>query len=521
VNFSLRFDTLARYLIPSSLFYLALPYLIFFGGWLKWYLALLCVGFVVLPLLYCIRETGQMTEAEQERLHGSVFSIRHAILVLLISVLFLGISGVGGYGYQDTDWLKHNAILKDLIEHPWPVVYRLGGQAAPLVYYIAYYLPAALLGKFGGWLLANQVLLVWSWIGLVLAMLWFITLNRRAAITVVLLFVIFSGLDVIGEVVVRSIVAPIRPEVRAILSWDHIEQWSIGWQYSSNTTLLFWVPHQALAGWIASGVLMYVILYSPQRKYSLFYFSLTALWSPFVTIGLIPYLLAEFLLEDGAWLARLKRYVSWPNLGGLGLLLVIGLYYSAKLYQVSPLSKSDIPHGLSLSFAPDTQAKIIGFALILVFCLLEFGLYSVFICRVKRDWNVRTKVLFATTLVCLSLIPFYRYGGVNDFVMRVSIPALFVLTVFLGRTLYSQSLNGLVRIILTALIILGSVTALVEFRRHITGIYNAGTILQTPAKSQVMSVDQWGLSTEKQATIILQYVGSTQAPFFELMAKEH
>jgi hypothetical protein len=201
--------------------------------------------------------------------------------------------------------------------------------------------------------------------------------------------------------------------------------------------------------------------------------------------------------------------------------MVIGLYYSAKLYQVSPLSKSDIPHGLSLSFAPDTQAKIIGFALILVFCLLEFGLYSVFIYRVKRDWNVRIKVLFATTLVCLSLAPFYRYGGVNDFVMRVSIPALFVLAIFLGRALYSQSLSSLVRIVLTVLIILGSITALIEFRRHVTGIYNAGTILQTPTKSQVMSVDQWGLSTEKQATIILQYVGSTRAPFFELITKEH
>lgn len=67
-------------------------------------------------------------------------------------------------------------------------MYRLGGQAAPLVYYIAYYLPAALLGKLGGWLWAHQVLFVWSWIGLILAMLWFIILNRRAAFTVVLLF---------------------------------------------------------------------------------------------------------------------------------------------------------------------------------------------------------------------------------------------------------------------------------------------------------------------------------------------
>jgi hypothetical protein len=99
MNFSLRFDTLARYLIPTSLFYLALPHLIFFVGWLKWYLALFCISLVVLPLLFCIRETGQTVEVEQEQLHGSVFSIRHVTLMLLISVLFLGISGVGGYGY--------------------------------------------------------------------------------------------------------------------------------------------------------------------------------------------------------------------------------------------------------------------------------------------------------------------------------------------------------------------------------------------------------------------------------------
>ena len=118
MNFSLRFDALARYLIPSSLFYLALPYLIFFGGWLKWHLALLCVGLVVLPLFFCIREIGQIVEAEQ--LHGSVFSIRHGILVLLISVLLLGISGVGGYGYQDTDWLKHSA-ASSRNQTRWPV----------------------------------------------------------------------------------------------------------------------------------------------------------------------------------------------------------------------------------------------------------------------------------------------------------------------------------------------------------------------------------------------------------------
>lgn len=71
LNFSLRFDTLARYLVLSSLFYLALPYLIFFMGWLKWYLAFFCAGLVVLPLLHCIREIGQ-DGADRPRLGHSV-----------------------------------------------------------------------------------------------------------------------------------------------------------------------------------------------------------------------------------------------------------------------------------------------------------------------------------------------------------------------------------------------------------------------------------------------------------------
>jgi hypothetical protein len=520
MNLTLRFNTLTRYLIPLSLFYLALAQVIFFVGWLKWYLALFCVALVVLPLFTSIREIDQIVGLEQKQPDRALFGVHHIILVILVSALLLSVSGIGGYGYQDTDWLKHNAILKDLIEQPWPVVYEFGGQDVPLVYYVACYLPAALVGKLGGWSLANQALLVWSWIGLVLAVLWFLVLNRRVAFTVVLLFVMFSGLDVIGQLISRSIVVALRPEVAQVLRWDHIEQWSIGWQYSSNATLLFWVPNQALSGWIVSGLLTYTILRSLQRRYSLFYCSLVVLWSPFVTVGLFPYLLVEFLLQDGTLVKRLKRYVSVPNFCGLVLLMVIGLFYSAKLYPVSPLLTSDIPSGFSLSFAPDNEAKAIGLVMILVFCLLEFGLYGILVYSINQDWNVKAKALLVTTLICLSLLPFFRYGGSNDFVMRVSIPALFVLAVFLGQALHNQSPDVLKRIMLMVLVILGSVTALVEFRRHIVGIRDAGTILQTPSVSQVMSVNEWGILTEKDAAIILQYVGSSQAPFFELMAKE-
>jgi hypothetical protein len=172
-----------------------------------------------------MQEIDQVVGKEQVQPNWPVLRLHHIILLLLTALLLLGMSGVGGYGYQDTDWLKHNAVLKDLIERPWPVVYRLGGQDVPLVYYVAFYLPAAFLGKLGGWFLANQVLFGWSLIGLILVMLWFLILNQRAAFTVVLLFVMFSGLDIIGELVATSAVAAIRPEARPLLRWDHIEQW--------------------------------------------------------------------------------------------------------------------------------------------------------------------------------------------------------------------------------------------------------------------------------------------------------
>lgn len=514
-----RPGTPIRYLILSSLVYLALPYLIFAVGWLRWYYALLCVSLIVFAL-YCLIRTLDHLAGDEQAGPGEAGLGRWAvILAAVVAVLFLGISGVGGFGYQDPDWLKHNAILKGLVERPWPVVYQVRGQSLPLVYYVAYYLPAALAGRLGSWYLANQTLFAWSWIGLCLAMQWFVVLARRSAPAMLLLFVSFSGLDVIGQFVARWVVVPLRPEAAALLSWTHIEQWSIGWQYSSNMTLLFWVPHQALAGWIAAGILLHAVLNCRPKTYALLVVGLTALWSPLVTVGLLPFVLAGFLLDAGSWPSRLRQYVSVPNLCGLAMLVVVGLYYGSKLVPALPSLGGSIPQGFSLSFAADAQARAIGLALIVAFCVLEFGLYGILVAGSRRSWTKQTKGVFVTALVCLSLFPFYRFGGVNDFVMRASIPALFVLAVFVGRALQAGSMPRFRRTVLVVLLVLGSVTALVEVRRHVDGILSAGTLVNTPRVSRVMDIDHWGTSTDKDVTILLQYVGSAQVPFFEYVAR--
>lgn len=500
---------LSTVLLPLSLLYLALPYFFFFAGWLKWHFALPCAALVVAPLLLGLREPGGAIE-----LGPGDLKLRHLLLVFLAALVLLGISGVGGYGYQDRDWAKHNAVFKSLVQRPWPVMHQINSRdSVPLVYYIAFYLPAAYVGKLGGWEMANRALFLWALLGLVLAMLWFVALARR--VRRLLLFILFSGLDIVGQLTVAPIIAHIRPDYQ--LDWGHIEWWSLGWQYSSNVTLLFWVPNQALAGWLVSAIFMETMLHSPQKKYVLFYLGLAGLWSPFVILGVLPFLLADFLTQEDTLPQRLRRYVAWPNLCGMGLLAVIGLFYSAKLYDMPPSLGSGVSHGFVWSFAENTLEKILIPIVIAVFCLLEFGLYAMLIRKSGLAWDRKSRGLFLAAVVCLSLWPFYRLGALNDLVMRVSIPALFFLAVFLARAL--NTAEGRKRGVLLALIAIGALTTFFEHRRHLTNIQQAGSIVSRPEINEVSDLLSLNPPDSDVDFVAFQYLGSLQAPFFQFLAK--
>jgi hypothetical protein len=202
------------------------------------------------------------------------------------------------------------------------------------------------------------------------------------------------------------------------------------------------------------------------------------------------------------------------------LAAVAALYYSAKLYPISPRLDAGIPHGFGWALAPGTQATILALATMVVFCLLEFGLYGFLIYGARRGWRSRTGALYLPTIIALSLIPLYRYGAMNDLAMRASIPALFVLCLLVTRTLEDASTGLPVRIGLVLLVALGSVTAFVEFHRHRQGIYDTGALVDLPAATEVISVNEWGIRTDQDAAIVLQYVGGPQAPFFRYVARQ-
>lgn len=98
--------------------YLALPTLIFMIGWLKWYLALL---FGILTAFACVKG---FSDSIQEKLLiiDNLSDTRTFLKALVLISLWVYVSGIGGWCYQNSDHEVRNAIFRALVEYDWPVV---------------------------------------------------------------------------------------------------------------------------------------------------------------------------------------------------------------------------------------------------------------------------------------------------------------------------------------------------------------------------------------------------------------
>ncbi|NRO99546.1 hypothetical protein GWC77_27140 [Paraburkholderia sp. NMBU_R16] len=166
---------------------------------------------------------------------------------------------------------------------------------------------------------------LWSLIGLFLffRMLLSLISGQRAKIITPLIFIVFSGADVVGRALTHFRMGPIY----------HLEWWA-GWiKYGSSTTSLFWVPQHAIAVWLGIAMLMRQDRLPTLLPYLIFIFSAISFRSPFAAIGLAPY---------GAWLiwrnGVRKTVLNWRAIITVMLLVApLFLYFSA--------SSARIPHG--------------------------------------------------------------------------------------------------------------------------------------------------------------------------------
>ncbi len=205
-----------KFLHRLSILYLVLPFIIFCMGWLRLSIAI-PVTALTLWALWQLFNHLPITS------YQSPTSNLHFFLpAFLLTGLWVLLSGVGGYTFQNWDHHWRNAVLHDLITYDWPVIYSSPerGPITMLVYYVGYWLPAAFIGKAFGWQAANFTLFLWTWLGVFLVTFQLGNLLKTSPLKFALLLIFFSGLDALGTLLFAQDYPTLWPAVTRLEIWS-------------------------------------------------------------------------------------------------------------------------------------------------------------------------------------------------------------------------------------------------------------------------------------------------------------
>ncbi len=413
----------------ASAVYISLPLFLFIAGFLRWYYAVICCA----ALIMCL--SAVFKEKTQRNTMG--FTRKTISLVFLFSLLWSYLGGMNGYYYQSFDWDCRNAVYFDLIQYDWPVIYPLTGGA--LVYYIGHWLPPAAAAKIFllisgsaevGLFAGRMLLWLWSSIGLTIVILLLYRVlqaqNKKQRIAVTLIFVFFSGMDFLGALWLGNLSYYLRAtELHALT--PHLEPWCFGFQFSSVMTCLFWVFNQTIVPWIITALFL---LEDSPRNY-VFFGVCCLLCGPFLCVGLAVLMIAKAVMfcvnkwKQGEQRQAFRDIFSTQN---ILVFLVLFPVIAAYILSANAVSGGASDGGQQYK-VPLFSTVYLNFQLYL-FILIEVGVYLLLIAT-DHYKNPLYYVCWATFI----LFPCVHIGTSIDFCMRATIPALFVLMVYVCKYL--------------------------------------------------------------------------------------
>jgi hypothetical protein len=527
-----RSFSIARF---STFLYLIAPSFLFAVGWLKWYFALINVIILAYFVFVVAKDFIKQDNARRNSVldFGPKIEKRKLIIniiVFLCLVIWVMLSGTGGFGFQGTDYRASNALLKDLVLRDWPINLTVGGVEGRIVYYMAYYLPAAVIGKVFGWVAANYFIVLWTLLGICLSFSWFVFLSRvdlknkpEKLLGLLIIFCLAGGLDLFGVAYLRN--ADLRISTQN-------EWWAGYFQYSSNTTLIYWVPQQTISTWLLIGMIVDAYYNVENRWYLIMAMSVAVIWSPLGVIGAFPFYV--LVIIAGFQEKKCNNILNKKLIGFNFLSMWIGVVHL--LYIGSNQLK--FPMGFSWEGVED-QGRLIKY--IFAFWFLEFLFLSILItafmffgvlsgksrmsnARTRRNWRalleknfdlpLKQLYIFLISLICLFLLPVFRLGIYNDLVMRSSVPSLFIFWAMVAKILIDSTVrvrirhNFLYSMIMAVLII---------------GFYPAmRNILDSVEKYHFGPPEISSVATSAEANspdIVLQRMGNMQSFFYIYLGK--
>lgn len=429
-NFHIMFAAAILFLLPNAIFAFALrpaPAAMVLAG---------CAG--VVALLRRPMRIGALLSAP---LDLSVYAGCFALALLLCMV-----GGEGHFFYATTDWITRDAVLADLVNNGLTVVYHWQNQDFLLRAPLGMYLVPAMAGRIFGLYAAHMALLAQNSFIIATVGYFAVQLANVRKLPMLLLLLAFSGMDIV-PILLTEIVS--YAKFGAFVPFMHIEWWGVNFstillQYSSHLTQLFWVPnHMAPGWWFTTLAFLYV---RREIDFATLAASSAALlmWSPLAMMGAAPFILL-FALE-----LLPRRIFEARNLlaASAGLcFLPIAVYLT--------LDAAAVPHRFLLN--------VDGFLpFYLLFIMVEIPQVAIIAMAWDKVAPTDRRLVWLAVAMLLA-IPTYSVGTSNDFVMRASIPPLFVLAFVFARVVaLTPRDNGRFATAISVMVILSFATPMLE-----------------------------------------------------------
>lgn len=327
------------------------------------------------------------------------------------------LSGAGEWVAQVGDWEKHNLILQDLIDRPWPVRYSDGSY---LCYYLAFYVVPALAGKLAGIRAASLVCFGWTAAGLWISFAWLYLLGGRKSWLPVcfllsgnLLWLARFPQGVLALWKGQGLADAWRGTVHFLNA--SLPEGSIPLHYDSAASALLWVPQHQLGIWVAMGVWGGAWTGQFSRQWALPVAAVLPFWSTVAGLGFLPWLLVLFCRKPA-----IRKEEVLTLLAFLPGVVVAGSYFLGHMpLDTSGFLYAGIPPGRGL-----------------VFLFLTWGVYYLFV-RKGPSLSFYSPALLGLTGLFLLAGSSWYLSPANDFGNRFVLATLWV--VWLGSWQFAFS----------------------------------------------------------------------------------
>ena len=365
--------------------YLILPYMIFLITWVKYFISIPSLILVIIATYFTIKDTKKHYNISYN------FNLFSLILLFIIITVWVILLGVGNICLPSGDTIYGRyAVFKDLIEFPFPIIYPENGYG--FVYYFAHWIIPAIFGKIFNYNVANIILILWTSLPLFLTLILLsIYLNKIKTKQIFIIFLIF--------------ILFVPPSL--IFHKEGNFGKGLLTVFATSFFNIYGLLNQSPAIYLMS-----VLFLLQKNSFNFAFLGLSImLYSPYATLGIIPFMIAKAIIEISADKNELKNIFSVSNiLSSISIFPILLLYFS------STATKSD---GLRFVLTDYPVLYLIELFMI------KFGIIFILLFKYNKKNYLFYVSLF--TLIAVSLI---QYSGDHNF-HRTNITALFFLSIFL------------------------------------------------------------------------------------------